>query len=105
STGGDSSDSCSRVAGADLILRLRVQPRASHPGLVGVEGDRLKLRIAAPPVEGAANRAVIEWLAERLALPRARLSLERGATGRNKDVRIAGGAAAAAQLLARLQAR
>jgi uncharacterized protein (TIGR00251 family) len=87
------------------VLRLRVQPRASHPGVVGVEGERLKLRVSAPPVDGDANRAVIELLASVLQLPRGRLSIERGTSGRNKDLRIADAAADAARCLARLQSQ
>jgi hypothetical protein len=90
-------------SGADLVLRLRVQPRASHPGIVGVEGERLKLRVSAPPVDGDANRAVIELIAAVVQLPRSRLSIARGTSGRNKDVRIAGIAADAERCIARLQ--
>jgi uncharacterized protein len=92
-----------RRSGADLVLRLRVQPRASHPGVVGIEGDRLKLRVSAPPVDGDANRAVIELVASVLRIARGRLSIERGDNARNKDLRIAAAAADAESLLARLQ--
>lgn len=85
-------DQCLRVAGADLLLALRVQPRASRGRVDGVESGRLRLRVAAPPVEGSANRAVLELLVEVLDVARSRLVLERGEHGRNKDVRIAGGA-------------
>ncbi len=88
---------------SDLVLRLRVQPRASHPGIVGVEGERLKLRVSAPPVDGDANRAVIELIAALVQLPRSRLSIARGTSGRNKDLRIADVAADAGRYIARLQ--
>jgi uncharacterized protein (TIGR00251 family) len=85
-------DECLRVAGADLLLALRVQPRASRARVDGVESGRLRLRVAAPPVEGSANRAVLDLLGEVLDVARSRLVLERGDHGRNKDVRIVGGA-------------
>ena len=78
------------VAGADLLLRTRVQPRASRSRVEGIEAGRLRLRVAAPPVEGSANRAVLELLAELLDLPRSRIVLERGDHSRNKDFRLSG---------------
>ena len=71
-------------------LRLHVQPRASATELVGRHGDALKLRVAAPPVDGAANEAVLRWLAERLGVPRSAVSLTAGATARAKTVCVAG---------------
>lgn len=67
-----------------------MQPRASRTELAGRHGDALKLRVAAPPVEGAANEAVIRFLAERLEVPRAAVRLEAGAAGRSKVVAVAG---------------
>ena len=71
--------------------------------IVGVEGERLKLRVSAPPVDGDANRAVIELIAALVQLPRSRLSIARGTSGRNKDLRIADVAADADRYIARLQ--
>jgi uncharacterized protein len=90
-------------SGPDLVVRLRVQPRASHPGIVGVEGDRLKLRVSAPPVDGDANRAVIELVSSVLRMARGRLSIERGGNARNKDLRIASAAGDAESCISRLQ--
>lgn len=70
------------------VLRLHVQPGAARTELAGAHGDRLRVRLAAPPVDGAANRLLLEFLAERLALPRRNLVLLRGATGRRKDVQV-----------------
>lgn len=86
-------EACLRVADSDLLLALRVQPRASRPRIDGVESGRLRLRVAAPPVEGSANRALLELLGATLDVARSRLVLERGEHGRNKDVRVVGGAA------------
>ncbi|HEX3275603.1 MAG TPA: DUF167 domain-containing protein [Gemmatimonadales bacterium] len=71
-------------------LRLHIQPRASATELVGRHGDALKLRVAAPPVHGAANEAVLRWLAERLGVPRSAVSLTAGATARAKTVCVDG---------------
>ena len=59
-------------------LRVRVQPRASRTELVGLHGGALKVRLAAAPVEGAANDALLRFLAERLELPRSAVRLEAG---------------------------
>jgi hypothetical protein len=79
-------------AGAELDLQ--VVPRASRSRVVGELGGRLKVQLAAPPVDGAANAALIELLADALAVPRADLDLVRGHTGKRKTVRVAGLAAA-----------
>jgi len=71
-------------------LHLYVVPRASRTEFAGVHGDALKLRVAAPPVEGAANEAVVRFLAERLGVPRAQVILASGQSGRRKVVEIKG---------------
>lgn len=73
------------------MLRLRVTPRAATSAIVGWREDgALGVRVTAPPVEGAANRAVEALLAEALGLPRSAVSVARGARSRDKLVRIAG---------------
>ncbi len=81
-------------------MRVRVQPRASRNRIAGVHGGRLKLQVTAPPVDGAANRAVVELLAEALALPRRLVEVVSGASSREKTVAVA---ADAGQLRERLQ--
>jgi uncharacterized protein len=71
-------------------LRLRVAPGARRDEVLGLHGDALKVAVRAPPERGRANEAVIDLLAKRLGVPRARLSLERGAASRDKTVRIEG---------------
>lgn len=83
-----------RIADQDLIVQVRVQPRASRARLDGIASGRLQLRVTAPPVEGGANRATIELLAAALDLARSRITILRGEHARNKDLRIAGAAAA-----------
>ena len=73
-----------------VSFAVKVQPRARKNTITGAVGDALKLALAAPPVEGRANRAVIELLAEVLEIPRSSVTIANGATGRNKVVRIGG---------------
>ncbi|HEY6642406.1 DUF167 family protein [Povalibacter sp.] len=74
--------------GDALILHLHVQPGASRDAVVGLHGERLRVRITAPPVDGKANRHLIEWLAALFDVPRSRVTLLRGETGRVKTIRI-----------------
>lgn len=78
--------------GAILILSLHVQPGAKRTGVAGLHGDALKIRLAAPPVEGKANQALIAWLAEVFAVPERRVRLLRGEKSREKVVEISGSA-------------
>ena len=69
-------------------LLLHIQPGASKSELAGVHGDRLKLKIKAPPRDGEANEAVIEFIAEKLSLPKSKVHLIRGQTSRQKEVSV-----------------
>ena len=69
-------------------IRLHVQPRASRSELAGRHGDAIKVRLTAPPVDGAANEALLQFLAVRLQVPRSALSLVSGGSGRSKVVAI-----------------
>lgn len=71
-------------------IELLVQPRASRTRVVGEHGDRLKLQIAAPPVDGEANEAVIAFLASTLGVARRDVELVAGQTGKRKSVVIHG---------------
>lgn len=73
-----------------------VQPRASRSELAGLRGDEIRVRIAAPPVEGAANDALSRLLAERLGVPRSAVQVATGAAGRRKTIRVEGLTAQAA---------
>ncbi len=72
------------------LLSVRVQPRASRDEIVGRQGDEIKVRITAPPVEGAANKHLIKFLAKKLGVKKARLQIRSGQTGRSKIVEIEG---------------
>ncbi|MDP2936239.1 MAG: DUF167 domain-containing protein [Dehalococcoidia bacterium] len=73
-----------------LIVNVRVQPRAFHNEIIRQEGDIWWIRLAAPPVEGKANAALVTFLAEVLDLPRGQLTITRGLSGRQKAMAIEG---------------
>jgi uncharacterized protein (TIGR00251 family) len=79
---------------------IRVQPRSSRPGVDGLHGDALRVRVGAAPVDGAANEAVIEILAEALGAARRAVRIIAGDASRSKVVEVAGIAAAEVQALA-----
>ena len=72
------------------VLRLLVVPGASRTEVVGLHGDRLKVRVAAPPEKGAANRELLAFLARRLGVPKKALQLNLGAASREKVVAVLG---------------
>ena len=78
------------VRGAVVRVSVHVQPRASTSEVVGLHGAALKVRLQAPPVDGAANEALVSLLAERLAVPRRSVRVVAGATSRAKTVEIEG---------------
>ncbi len=73
---------------AGTHLLVHVQPRAKQTEIVGWHGDAIKIRVAAPPVDDAANEELMRFLAERLRLNRTQVRLVSGATGRRKRVAI-----------------
>lgn len=73
-----------------ITFAVKVQPRARKNAITGTVGDALKLALTAPPVEGRANQAVIEFFAELFAIPRSSVTIASGETSRNKIIRIAG---------------
>lgn len=87
-------------AGA-LVIDVQVVPRAARAAVGPAVGERLRVAVTAPPVDGAANAAVVEALAEAFAVPRRAVEIVRGETGRRKTVRIAGGSAAVLERLRR----
>lgn len=89
-----------RRDGQDWILDVRVQPRASRTEFSGRHGERLRVRLNAPPVDGRANASLVEFIADAFGVPRARVTIEQGLASRDKRVRIQG----AAELPAALRA-
>ena len=83
-----------RETAEGIELDIRVTPRAKKTELAGLRGDALLVRLAAPPVEGAANEALIEFLARKLHLPRRAIRIVSGEHARVKRVSITGVSAA-----------
>jgi uncharacterized protein (TIGR00251 family) len=73
-----------------FLLRVRLTPRASRDQIGGWDGDLLRVRVAAPPVEGKANDALLRLLAEALDVPLSRLRLVRGRASREKAIAVEG---------------
>ena len=69
---------------------VRIQPRASSSGVVGVHGDALKVRVTAPPVDGSANEMLVKVLATTFGVPAKAITILSGATSRTKLVRVEG---------------
>ena len=73
-----------------MMIRLRVQPRASRDAITGFRDDVLAVRVSAPPVDGAANAAVTALLADALRVAPSRVRVVRGQRGRDKVVEVDG---------------
>ncbi len=86
--------------GDAYLLQLHVQPGAKRSELAGLHGDALKVRLAAPPIEGRANEALLRFVAELFAVPQRNVELVRGAQSRHKAVRVQGSAVDPESLLA-----
>lgn len=84
------SDWLRRAADGRVLLTLHIQPGAKKTEVVGEHGDALKIRLAVPPVDGKANAALLEFLADRLGLPKSAVSLKSGQTSRRKVVEATG---------------
>lgn len=81
-----------RPSGVDIDVL--VQPRASRSRLLGLHDGRMKIQLAAPPVDGAANEALVRLLAQVLGVPGSRVTVVRGETSRRKTVAVDGVSAA-----------
>ena len=77
-----------RRDGNDLVLNCHLQPGASSTDWAGLHGEALKLRIKAPPVDGAANKALVAFLADQFDVPRRQVQIEQGLASRRKRIRI-----------------
>ncbi len=71
-----------------IVLELHVQPGAKRTEFAGKHGDRIKVRLAAPPVDGKANEALIEFLAAEYGVPKRNVTIESGLSSRQKRVAI-----------------
>lgn len=78
------------VPGVGCDADVLVQPRASRTEVTGVHDDRIKIRLAAPPVDGAANEELVRFLSDALGIPKRGVAIQVGETGRRKKIRIQG---------------
>jgi hypothetical protein len=69
-----------------ISFKVRVQPKSSRTLIVGLQGDALKLKVTAPPAEGAANRACIDLLSKALGVPKSCLEITSGLSSRSKKI-------------------
>lgn len=86
-----------------ITLSIRIQPRASKNEITRMENGGLKIRLTAPPVDGAANEALIRLLADTLSVNRSQVEIVSGHTSRDKIVRISGVGKADAERLLNLK--
>jgi uncharacterized protein (TIGR00251 family) len=75
-----------RKTSKGVLFQVFIQPRASKDMIVGLHGDRLKIKVAAPPIEGEANKRCIQFLAKCLSVPRSTLQIVSGHNSRNKTL-------------------
>jgi uncharacterized protein len=79
-----------RESSEGITFAVRVHPRAKKNAITGEVGDALKLSLTAPPAEGRANQACIEFFASLLKVPRSSVSMASGLSSRSKVIRVAG---------------
>ncbi len=79
-----------RETPAGITFSIKVHPRAKKNAITGEVGDVLKVALTAPPVDGKANQACIDFFAKLLEVPRSSVSIAAGQAGRNKVIRIVG---------------
>ncbi len=73
-----------------VVMKIKVQPRASRNKIAGTIGDALKVMLTAPPVDGEANAACIEFFSDLLGIPKRDIEILTGHTGRNKTIKLYG---------------
>lgn len=79
-----------RETSGGVIFAVKIHPRAKNNAITGELGDALKVSLTAPPVEGKANDACVEFLAKLLKVPRSSITIAAGQTSRNKVIRVTG---------------
>lgn len=99
-----SADWLREAADGGLVLTLHIQPGAKQTGFAGRHGEAMKIRLAAPPVDGKANAALCAFLAEFCGVPKSAVTLVSGETSRAKRVRVEGAPTAAVARLRALDA-
>ena len=92
-----------QAADGRLTLTLHIQPGAKKTEFAGLHGDALKIRLAAPPVDGKANEALIRFVADQLGLAKSSVNLKSGQTSRRKVLEVIGATAAAVARIAQAE--
>jgi uncharacterized protein len=82
---------CLSIRGDGVVLQLSVMPNAKRTEVDGLHDGALRVRLAAPPIDGRANEALVAWLAKSLGVPKRGVEVMRGESGRRKQVAIAVG--------------
>lgn len=77
-------------SGGRILLKVWLQPKASRDAVVGVYDDALKIKVTSPPVEGQANAQLVAALSKWLSIPKSKINLRSGQTGRRKALEISG---------------
>ena len=77
-----------QIAATRALLTVHVQPAAKTTEIVGLHGDALKIRLAAPPVDGKANATLIAFIADRLGIAKSAITVKIGQTSRRKTIAI-----------------
>ena len=98
-TASDSA-TCLSVRGDGVLLQLSVMPNAKRTEVDGLHDGALRVRLAAPPIDGRANEALVAWLAKSLGVPKRDVEVLRGESSRRKQVAIAVSHGVATQWLA-----
>ena len=88
-----------RREGDTITLVLHVQPGARHSEVAGLHGDALKIRLAAPPIEGRANEALLRFMADCFKVPLRNVEIRQGGQSRHKRVEVRGSAVEPESLL------
>jgi uncharacterized protein (TIGR00251 family) len=88
-----------RQEGKSIVLVLHVQPGAKRTEIAGLHGEALKIRLAAPPIDGKANEALLSFIAKTFGVPQREVELLRGGQSRHKMVKVTGSAVLPESLL------
>lgn len=90
------------VSSKELTIKIKVEPRSSKSGVVGPYGDALKVKLTSPPVEGKANKELIEVLAKAFGIAKKDVEIVSGQSSKNKIVKLRGVPGKAEALLSKL---
>lgn len=83
-----SMDDCFKISGNDIIIKIKIIPGSSKDKIIGIYNDVLKIIIAAPPVEGKANKKCIAYLAKYFNVAKSKIEIISGQTSKNKLIKI-----------------